>query len=101
MKLPTWTKVNRDEVVYALEYPNGGHHSIKDEDEPESMFGILCCRERICIETWLRGLNIENLALECKVVEITLGELIDKPREESYTIWIMDKGFDDREIIYF
>jgi hypothetical protein len=99
MRLPKRVVYDKDEVVYALEYPNGGHHAIHDDEKPESLFGIICCRDEELMETWLKGLNIKALALGCEVVETTLGKLMaDEP---GYTLWLMDNGFDDREIIHF
>jgi hypothetical protein len=93
--------MNNEEIVYTLEYPNGGLHAMYDLDERESMWGILCCRDKEIMVLWLMALNIKGQAKKCKVVRTSLGDIADKHSEGSYTIWILDQGYEDREIIFY
>lgn len=89
--------------LYVIYYPDEDtYHAMYKDDVREGIPGVLCCRERDNIETWLLALTHEGYAedaeIRCLEQEDLIAE-INRIRTQSYSLWIMDTI--NTEVIYF
>lgn len=89
--------------LYVLYYPDENtYHVMYKDNVREGIPGVLCCRERENIETWLKALIHEGYAEDAEIRCLDIDDLItevNKIRTQSYSLWIMDTTV--TEVIYF